>query len=186
MKTTIIIASVILGISTISKANLVNSNSIIQDGVEYYIQTDKAVYDLGVDEDVDIFYSVTNLTDQSISLGWVIVDPPAYYDFRVKQGTDQIWKYPYMSVVPTTIQFILDPWETKEFQTVWNMMNDNGTPWLTDDDFHVNPGMYDVIGELDLVHGERVPVSVSIEVVPEPSTIGLLGLGVFALRKRKK
>ena len=67
-------------------------------------------------------------------------------------------------------------------------MNDNGTG-LPDDDFLVNPGIYDVIGELDLVSGERVPVSVSIQIIPEPSTLGLLGIGLMAVlsyRKRKK
>ncbi len=36
----------------------VGSNFVVQDGIEYYMQTDKSVYDLG--EDVEMSYRVTN------------------------------------------------------------------------------------------------------------------------------
>jgi hypothetical protein len=42
----------------------VNSNSIIQDDIEYYIQTDKSVYNLG--EDVEMLYRVTNLRSEDV------------------------------------------------------------------------------------------------------------------------
>jgi hypothetical protein len=57
-----ILVVLVLGTAQVAKANLVNSNSIIQDGIEYYIQTDKFVYDLG--ENVEILYRVTNLRDE--------------------------------------------------------------------------------------------------------------------------
>ena len=40
------------------KSEPVNSNSIIKDNIEYYIQTDKSVYKLG--EKVEMLYRVTN------------------------------------------------------------------------------------------------------------------------------
>lgn len=49
-------------------------------------------------------------------------------------------------------------------------------------DFPVNPGIYDVIGELDLLSGERVPVSVSIEIIPEPASILLFAFGALLVR----
>jgi hypothetical protein len=69
------LAMLVLGISPLAMAD-VDSNSIIKDGVEYYIKTDKTIYDLS--ENVNILYRVTNLTDETVSLGWVIDDPLAY------------------------------------------------------------------------------------------------------------
>jgi len=167
-----------------AKANLVNSNSIVQDDIEYYIQTNKSVYDLG--EEVGMLYRVTNLGDTDVVLGEVIADPLAYYDFRIMQDGSQIWEYPYMSVVLGFGPFDLGPYESKEFQTVWNMMNDNGTPWLPDDDFPVSPGIYEVVGELDFISGERVPVSVSIEVIPEPASLLLMAIGIVVVRVKHR
>ena len=162
----------------------VNSNSIVQNEIEYYMQTDKTVYDLG--QDVEMLYRVTNLTDEAVIIGTVVADYRAYYDFRVMQGDNRIWEYPYLSIVLAFGGYQLNPLESKEFQTTWNMTNDNGAPGPIDDDFPIGPGLYNIIGELDLLHGgERVPVSVAIEVIPEPASILLLGLGgLFLLRQR--
>jgi hypothetical protein len=43
-------------------ATPVNWNAIEVNDIEYYIQTDKSVYELG--EDVDFLYRVTNLRDE--------------------------------------------------------------------------------------------------------------------------
>ncbi|MBW8039652.1 MAG: PEP-CTERM sorting domain-containing protein [Planctomycetes bacterium] len=173
----------ILFMTVSAKATLVDSNSfIVVDNIEYYMQTNKSVYDLG--ENVEMLYRVTNLGDEDVTLGSVVSDSLAYYEFRIMQDGIQIWSYPYLSVVLGFTAFHLGPYESKEGQTIWNMMNDNGT-LPTDDDFPVNPGIYDVIGELDLISGERVPVSVSIEIIPEPATILLLGLGVLLLKRRR-
>ncbi len=183
-----IIVVLVLWTAQPAKANLVDSNSIIVDGIEYYMHTDKSIYDLG--ENVDMLFRVTNLRDEEVILGEVVSDPLAYYDFRVMQGGIQIWEYPYMSVVLGFESFDLGPYESKEGQTTWNMMNDNGTPGLPDDDFPVAVGIYNIVGELDLISGERVPVSVSIEIIPEPSSILLIGAGLVGLlahkEKRKK
>jgi len=40
-------ALLILCITSQTLANSVNSNSIVKDGIEYYVHTDKAVYILG-------------------------------------------------------------------------------------------------------------------------------------------
>ena len=144
-----------------------DSNSIIKDNIEYYIHTDKSVYDLG--EEVEILYRVTNLTDVSVNLGTLLPDPPDNYDLRIMQGNAQVWWYPYTAITAVIRDFILQPLETKEFQTTWDMMNDNGTPFQEYDDFFVTPGSYNVVGEVALSFGyERVPVSVSIEIIPEP------------------
>jgi len=179
----IALAVLVLGTAQIAIAEI-DSNSIINNGVQYYIQTDKSIYELG--ENVNILYRVSNLTDGSVTLGRVTDDPPAYYAFRVTQGNNQIWSYFYMTVVFETIPFTLEPLQTKEFQTPWNMMNDNGTRWPKTDDFLINPGVYNIIGELDLVPGERVPVSVSINVIPEPSSLLLVGTGLLGILTRNR
>ena len=62
------------------------------------------------------------------------------------------------------------------------MMNDNGTPFQEYDDFFVSPRSYNVVGEVALSFGyERVPLSVSIEIIPEPCSIALLGMGFVGL-----
>lgn len=60
---------VTLALAGCARATLVNSNSVVEDGVEYYIQTDKSVYDLG--ENVQILYRVTNVSENPVDIGMV-------------------------------------------------------------------------------------------------------------------
>jgi hypothetical protein len=163
-------------------ATLVNSNSIIKDNIEYYMQTDKSVYHLG--ETVEMLYSATNLTAETVTLGWVAADPLAYYTFEVRQCHQQIWRYNYLTMVLGFEPFTLAPYQSRSFQTTWNLMHNNGTPWNLDDDFPVSPGRYSATGRLDLVPSPKcntVPVSVCLQVVPEPATILLLAFPALVL-----
>ena len=88
-KKTIITILIVLCTAAISEATLVNSNSIVQDGIEYYIQTDKAVYDLG--ENVEILYRVTNLSDEAVMFVF------AYQQqcfFEIWDDETRIWGWP--------------------------------------------------------------------------------------------
>jgi len=145
-------------------ATLVNSNSIIKDNIEYYMQTDKSVYSIG--ETVDMLYSATNLGPQDVTIGWVAADPLAHYAFEVRHGHHQIWRYNYLSTVFGFERFT-----------------------LLDDDFPVSPGTYTAIGELNLLPSpkcNRIPVSVSIQVIPEPATIFLLALPALVLLRTRR
>ena len=162
-----------------------NSNSIVQDGIEYYIQTDKAVYNLG--ENVEILYSVTNLTENPISLG---EGPPwtDCYHSIVKDGAEnEVWHWTLEQTTVLPMVFGVVAYSSRECERLWNMMNYNGT-WLYEpDDFPVPPGLYTVTGELWLDEPYQiVPVSVSIEIIPEPATVLLLALGSLFLTNRRR
>jgi hypothetical protein len=177
-----VIYAMILGLfSTVTaKATLVDSNSVIRDGVAYYMATDKAVYDLG--DEVDMLYRVTNLTDASVAVGTVYGDEEDWYTFRViMEDGSQVWEYFHFTGVTDRTAYHLGPYQSGQFLTSWNMMNDNGTPGLPNDDFPISPGPYNVIGELNLLNGERVPVSVSITVIPEPGSSVLFAVGLAGL-----
>lgn len=134
----------------------VNSNSIVKDGIEYYIQTDKAVYDLG--GDVEMLYRVTNLTDEDVEfLFWYSVE----WNFWVNNGGENIWTavtgwWAYINTLE------LRPGQAKEYLYTWNMEDSEGTL--------VAPGQYDVTGGFDARMDEfgdydfsKVVVTVKIE-----------------------
>ena len=151
----------------------VNSNSIINEGIEYYMQTDKKDYKLG--ENVEMLYRVTNLGVGNVTLGVVMADPLNYYKFRVMRNGIQIWEYYHATAVLAFHGFGLDSYESKTFQDTWTMMNNNGTRVIKDDDFPEvpyagndddfpdGPFIYTVVGELDIVN--KVPVTVNISII---------------------
>jgi hypothetical protein len=143
----------------------VNSNSVVKDGIEYYLQTNKSVYHLG--EDVEILYRITNVSEDPLEIAGILNCEYAWSHFVIRDSNNTgIWEY-IRGVPPcgwTTLH--LDPHECKEYQKTWNMINDNGT-WKKDDDFPAGPGSYNITGELELDGGcERVPVSVRIKIIP--------------------
>ena len=140
-----------------------NSNSVVKDGIEYYMETDKAVYDLG--EQVEILYRVTNRTEVPMEIVGIL---NCYYaaDLVITDADNMdIWEY--HRVIPpcgwTTLH--LEAHESKEYQKTWNMMNDNAT-LEPGDDFPIGPGSYHITGELELSGGyQRVPVALDIEII---------------------
>ncbi len=173
MKTKVIITFLAIFILCGGKpvqAGIVNPNSVVVDDIEYYIQTDKLVYNLG--ENVEILYKVTNLRDVSVTFDFPR-DP--VYQFEVEQGVEQIWNVPKLVYfIETSITLL--PGEYKVFPLspplIWNM-RDN-------EDNLVDVGNYNVIGRL---YGyDFTEVSVPINIVPEPATIIVLGLGILGMR----
>ena len=172
----------ILFITASAKATLVNSNSIVVDNIEYYTQTNKSVYDLG--ESVEILHRVSNLRDEPLTFVF------AYQQqchFEVWDAETRIWWWPKL-FSPALSSFTLQPGEFKEFLKDWDMMNDNGTLTPTDD-FLVSPGIYDVSGQLmGSTTDGIIPefVSVSIQIIPEPASLLLLGTGLAALLSHRQ
>ena len=183
IKCILMVLFLILGAPLAARATLVDSNSIIQDGIEYYIQTDRFAYDVG--ENVEILYRVTNLTANSIDIG--IAPTYLWCDFIITNNNNtDIWQW-IRSMPPCRYEeFYLFPYESKEFQITWDMISDNGTFGNHSDDYLIGPDSYHITGYLTALSGyEIVPVSVSIEVIPEPATLLLLCLGGIILKSRK-
>ena len=163
--------------STSANATLVNWNAIEVNDVEYYVQTDKSAYLLG--EDVEMLYRITNLGQESITytLRWSPV-----WNFWAETGGQCIWTGMYYKLGIVT-SLTLDAGESVEFPEynppfTWDLRDD--------DDILVQPGQYFIIGGLDHLQGnyDYTKVPVPIEVVPEPATLLLFGLGGLMVRER--
>ena len=171
------VAVILFGIVPIAQATP-NSNSIIQDGIEYYIQTNKAIYDLG--ENVEMLYRVTNFRQESVTF-WFGHDP--VYQFKVQDEGSVIWSAPsaWLQVVTN---FTLTPGEYREFPDdftppyIWNMRNNQGQL--------VDLGSYEIIGRLYDSPGDYddSEIMVSIDIVPEPSSFMLFIVGIYLFRRK--
>ncbi|UCE99960.1 MAG: PEP-CTERM sorting domain-containing protein [Planctomycetota bacterium] len=159
-------------------AVVVNSNSIVQDNIEYVMQTDKSVYNLG--ENVQMLYGVINRGNDSVTFHF---DYVVQYYFTAESNGKLIWDEPKANF-PALTSFTLLPGYFKQYTETWNMRNNQGE--------FITVGSYEITGSLgpfslDIEDQNRyVPVSVQIQVVPEPATICLFGLGsLILLRKRR-
>ncbi len=141
----------------------VNSNSVVKDGIKYYMQTDKSVYHSG--ENVHMLYRVTNLTEGPVEVGEILCGGAPHFAITDDDNAD-IWQY-FRVIPPCGYKMLcLEPYEHKDLEKVWNMINDNGT-LSPHDDYPVSHGEYKVTGELELDGWyERVPVSVFIVIIP--------------------
>ncbi|MHC5061885.1 MAG: BsuPI-related putative proteinase inhibitor [Planctomycetota bacterium] len=151
------------------------SNSLIVDDIEYYMQADDSIYDLG--EDVEMLYRVTNFSDEEVSFTFG-GDPE--WNFWVEKDGETTWTAVegWWSII---VNFTLLPDESKEYPWVWDMMDSGGAL--------VEPGVYDIIGGFDagaeeLYEFSKVPVSITV--VPEPSSLVLFMAGLSVLFRKRK
>ena len=180
-------AAVVLGIAAQSWGNLlpVNSNTVVQDGIEYYIQTDKRVYDL--EQDVEILYRVTNLRDEE----WEVKSWYPVCDISVGENPvdefAEIWSLHWYGgghTGPAVLR--LQPSESEVVEAVWAQINHQGTREIEDDTV-VLPGVYRVLGVIEAL--DRT-VAVDITIIPEPASLALFAGGIGILnwigRRRKR
>jgi len=146
-----------------------NSNSIVIDNIEYYIQTDKSTYNMG--EDVNMLHRVTNMGDQDVTIQCNRIPQ---FNFRVKKNGNDIWsRYHFFLTKLSYIEIPVGSFIEKTF--TWDMYNDN--------DYLIGPGIYDVVG---VMYNSNTEVSVPITVIPEPVSLVLLMTGSFVLIRKKR
>jgi len=179
MKRAIIAVAVVLawGGAREAKAVLlpVNSNTVVQDGIEYYIQTDNAVYDLG--EDVELLFRMTNLTDEEWYVRWLGSGVNIVIEAEGEAG--EVWAWSWWQFFDTGPQIIrLQTGESLEIGDVWPQLDYGGIP-DPEGGVPAGPGTYTVTGSFEPMD---VSVSVDVAIVPEPATIILLCGGVALLR----
>jgi hypothetical protein len=169
----------VLGIAHLARATLVDSNSIVQDGIEYYIQTDKFVYDLG--QNVEMLYKVINLGEGKVT--FTFPHSPVWQFWFEKDG-EQIWSaINYRLAIYTDLTLM--PGELIEFPDfrppfIWNMRDYRNN--LVDlGKYNVIGGLYDGLGYYDYTK-----VTVSLEIVPEPSSFLFLVFGIFGIRAKHR
>ena len=155
----------ILTLARCASANLVDSNSVVFDGIEYYIQANKSVYDLG--EDVEMLYRVTNLRDEDVKIP-CLRSPE--FNLWVQEDDETIWALVHWFKW-YSLGVDLSAGESKEIPYVWDMRDDNGNL--------VEPRVYDVVGVI--YSYEQTEVKVAVTIVPEPCSLALLGVGFASL-----
>ena len=157
-----------------------NSHAAVLDGIEYYIETDKSVYQLG--EDVEMVFRVTNLRDQDVSM--TCASSP-YFNQMVLQNSQTIWLR-FIGYLTILTDVDLAPNEFIENSYSWNMIDRNN--------ILIGPGEYDVVGimyngpwnYLENRDFTDTEIGVAITIVPEPGTLFLLLPGIVVLARKKR
>ena len=150
-----------------AKGTLVDSNSIIRDGIEYYIQTDKSVYYLG--ENVEILYTITNLTDDEFRVLGIGSPRLIFVAPKESEWFESVWHW-FEPAPPGPTGLVLQPSQSTKISEIWPQINMQGTPYDPGDDTQVPQGMYRITARLDLTHTN---VAVDVAVVPEPGSLSL-------------
>ena len=150
-----------------------NSNSIVIDNIEYYIQTDKSTYNLG--DDIKMLYRITNLSGNDVSIRCYHIPP---INLLVRKNNLNIWSK-YKSFLGTFTSINISDGDFIDNTFTWDMYDYN--------DNLIEPGIYDIVGITYNVPPE-IEVAVPITVIPEPITLVLLTTGslVFIRKKRGK
>jgi len=137
-----------------------NSNSIVKDNIEYYMQTDRSIYNLG--ENVEMLYRVTNLRDENVTFGFTCGPVDNLCDYIVEKDGERVWDNLFRDATMALTYFTLKPSESREYTKAWDMTYKNGNK--------IVPGNYVATGVLSNLMGQvgdYVPVSVTIHINTE-------------------
>ena len=179
------IALVILFITASAKAALVNSNSIVQDGIEYYIQTDKAVYNLG--ENIEMLHRLTNVGNQTLN----VAEPTVTYTISFKltrpQG-DTLFAPAYITQpqppgFPNIIKLNQGEYIEKLY---YIMLCEWGADGQVVEDPFATVGQYSISSKYDNSFADEGPLSLvpgalHFAIIPEPCSLILFGAGLMGI-----
>lgn len=166
-------------VSSLADAAIV-SNSLVVDDIEYYIQTDNSVYNLG--EDVEILFRVTNLGETTLSISTMYPVMDIIVSEKVGEVYNEIWNWSWDKIFPMgTTTFLLQPGESTEINGSWPQIDLNDSVEILDHT-PVPAGTYGVSGYLSPTD---TSVAMDITIVPEPCSILILGLGCILTRTKQ-
>jgi len=156
-----IFASILLAGTAGKAMSAPDSNSIVIDDIEFYVETDKSIYYLG--ENVQMLYRLTKLGFPSVIIP---CNRSPELNLVVRKDGETIWmKYTFWYWYSPGLELL--PWIPCELAADWDMNDVNDVP--------VGPGTYDVLGVI--YSGFVIPdVGVRITILPVPRTI-TVGLG---------
>ena len=163
----------------------ITSNSMIIDDIEYYIQTDNSIYDLG--QDVEILHRITNLGEEEWSITTLVPLMRIIVEEKVGEDFNPIWPWDW-NIYPTRlVDFILQPDESAEISAVWPQIDQKGTGDISDD-VQVSPGIYRLCGIFNSYSWPPIDddIILSITIVPEPAKICLVAAGLVGIILRRK
>jgi len=140
------VAGFVLGAWGCTKTSLPKSVSVEENGIEYYLETDRSSYRLG--ESVTILYRVTNKTDEVRDLGTVFNCEYCIRQLQITLDGREIWRTCRVPPPCGQKELRLNPHESWTYTEQWSMINDNGT-LEPEDDFPIeDKGKYNVTGDL--------------------------------------
>lgn len=139
-----------------------NANSIVKDDIEYYIETDKAVYDMR--ENVQMLYRVTNVGEENVQFIFTYGPLDNTCDWMVDEDELRIWDNLGRPGTAVMTYLALEPSQSYEYTHTWDMTDKNGDS--------ISSGNYTVTGVLGYPpsYERYVPVSVFINIIQEPKT----------------
>lgn len=178
-KEILVITGIVLLISAVTTQAAIISNSVVVDDIEYYIQADDSIYNLG--EDIETLFRVTNLGSETLSTwtSYPIID--IIVSEKDGEVFNEIWNWSWDQIFPFgPVLFELEPSEFVELNGTWPQIDLNNSV-EPEDHTQVPTGIYRVTGYLTPTD---TGVAVDITIVPEPCSVLILALGGLFLRRR--
>jgi hypothetical protein len=181
-----VMISIVIVLSVAITANAeITSNSMVIDDIEYYIQADNSIYDLG--QDVEILHRITNLGEEEWSITTLVPSMRIIVEEKVGEDFNPIWPWDWDIYPAHHIDFILQPEESAEISAIWPQIDQKGTGDISDD-VQVSPGIYRLGGIFSSYSLPPIDddISLSITIVPEPATICLVAFGFAGIILSRK
>ena len=153
----IIAAALVLGFVGMAKATIVDVS----------VATDKASYSLG--EEVVVSVTAYNPNPEPVTLGF----PTSLQVSYLMDGVFNLSDHMVFTPIPTGR--IIQPYDSYS----WNLSHDSHAMTI----YPLDVGTHTVVGEV-VGYGQSAPLQ--FEVIPEPSSISLLAIGIVGVRAKHR